>query len=166
MKIILIAYLCLIVLIAMLINTSVWLYPIDIHCIYKTAIRSTLFTAFLTMGSFMLSLMSMFMFSLKDKLFDDTEYKKLYIAKEKITGKINSIYSPLINISRLFLFCVMMCFMTSLFQFTVGLIDNKIASIFCLSIAFATITLALYVLYNVWRNLEVWFCILLKDKVK
>lgn len=166
MKIILIAYLCLITLIGILINVAVWLHPIDIHCVYKSAIRSTLFTAFLTMGSFMLSLMSMFMFSLKDKLFDDNEYKKLYIAKEKIVGKIDSIYSPLINISRLFLFCVMMCFMTSLSQFTVGLIDNCIASIFCLSISLATIILALYVLYNVWRNLEVWFCILLKDKVK
>lgn len=166
MKKILISYLCLIALFDMLMHIAILLCPIDINCIYKSAIRSTLFTAFLTMGSFMLSLMSMFMFSLKDKLFDDTEYIKLYIAKEKISGKINSIYSPLVNISRLFLFCVMMCFITSLSQFTVGLINCNAASIFCLSLAVSTITLALYVLYNVWRNLEVWFCILLKGKAK
>lgn len=140
------------------------IFDLDINAIYRANLRGTLFTAFLTMGSFMLSLMSMFMFSLKEKLFDDAEYNRLYSAKEKITNESDPIYGPLVNISRLFLFCVMMCFLTSMSQFTIGLIENKYLTIICLSFALSTILLALYILYNVWRNLEVWFRILLKKK--
>lgn len=48
---------------------------------YIENIRNVLFTAFLTMGSFMLTLISIFTSSLKEKLFDNEQYK----------DKINSI---------------------------------------------------------------------------
>jgi len=137
---------------------------IDIVELYTSSIRGTLFISFLTMGSFTLSLMSMFMFSLKEKLFDDKDYKKRYTAKHRIYNEDISIYTPLVNISRLFLFCVMCCFLTSLTQFTLGLIKNYCIVAFCLSIALCTVVLALIILYNVWRNIEVWFDILLKRK--
>lgn len=166
MKKILFLYLSVTVTLAILLFGCISLFDFGLTNIYKDNLRGTLFTAFLTMGSFMLSLMSMFMFSLKEKLFDDGEYKKLYSAKEKITNESDPIYGPLVNISRLFLFCVMMCFITSILQFTIGLIDNICLTVFCLSLAISTIFLALYILYNVWRNLEVWFHILLKKKIE
>ena len=161
---ILTSYLVTIGVLILVMSAGVVFFGIDIVIIYKTTLRGTLFTAFLTMGSFMLSLLSMFMFSLKEKLFDDQDYKNLYLAKQKITKESHPIYNPLINISRLFLFCVMMCFFTSISQFTFGLFENKYVTVFCLSLALSTIILALYILYNVWKNLEVWFRILLKKK--
>lgn len=126
---ILLSYLAATVALLLLLSGCMIFFDLDINSIYKSNLRGTLFTAFLTMGSFMLSLMSMFMFSLKEKLFDDGEYKKLYLAKRKITDKSDPIYGPLVNISRLFLFCVMMCFLTSISQFTIGLIENKYLTI-------------------------------------
>ena len=133
-----------------------------IHQIYQENLRGTLFVAFITMGSFTLSLMTMFMFSLKDKLFDDEDYKKIILAYEELNGKNQKRYKPLVNISRLFLFCVFCCFITSISQFTIGLLDNNFASSFCLAMAISTLFLALYILLQVWKNLEVWFDLLLK----
>lgn len=135
----------------------------EAQLIYQKHLRGTLFTAFLTMGSFTLSLMTMFIFSLKDKLFDNEDYKKKILAYEHLSDKVLNRYRQLVNISRLFLFCVFCCFCTSVSQFTIGLINNSIASSFCLSIAISTIFLALYILLQVWRNLEVWFHLLLEQ---
>ena len=162
MKRIIIAYVAyLIVLMAAFIFIFVF-FEIDINKIYQQNIRGTLFTAFLTMGSFTLSLMTMFMFSLKDKLFDDEDYKKRIDAYAEIENKNSKRYKQLVNISRLFLFCVFCCFCTSISQFTIGLVNNVIASNFCMSIALSTLSLALYVLIQVWKNLEIWFNLLLK----
>lgn len=158
------AYLVAIALLTAIISGCAVYFCIDVSAIYKSRIGGTLFTAFLTMGSLMLSLVSMFMFSLKEKLFDNDDYKKMYFAKKNILNIIEHRYSPLVNISRLFLFCVMMCFITSLAQFTIGLIECTYFIAFCLSLAFSTILLALYVLYNVWINFEVWFKLLQKNE--
>ena len=130
--------------------------------IYQDNLRGSLFSAFLTMGSFTLSLMTMFIFSLKDKLFDDEGYKKKILAYSEMSKKNINRHIQLVNISRLFLFCVFCCFCTSIVQFTIGLFDNYIASSFCLSFAITTLLLSLYILLQVWMNLEVWFNLLLE----
>jgi hypothetical protein len=137
---------------------------INIVGTYVNSMRTTLFIAFLAMGTFTLSLMSMFMFSLKEKLFDDLEYIKLYKSKETITSNNFSRYFPFINLSRLFIFCVLCCFITSISQFTVGMIHSNFTVILCLSLALSTIIIALFILYSVWKNLEVWFNMLRKNK--
>ena len=86
----------------MLIPTS-WC---DIHYLFKSTLRSTFFSSFLTMGSFTLSLMTMFMFSLKDKLFDDKKYVEDIEKTSKELGQKINRYNSLVMISQLFLFCV------------------------------------------------------------
>lgn len=158
--------LCRYILSIAVLTIGIMLIPIswcDIHCLFKTTLRSTFFSSFLTMGSFTLSLMTMFMFSLKDKLFDDEKYvediKKISVELGK---KINR-YDSLVMISQLFLFCVFCCFITSLFQVSIGLVDKKVASALCIALALSTIGLALFILIKVWKNLKIWFDIL-KDR--
>lgn len=133
----------------------------DIHCLFKSTLRSTFFSSFLTMGSFTLSLMTMFMFSLKDKLFDDKKYVEDIEKTSKELGQKINRYNSLVMISQLFLFCVFCCFITSLFQVSIGLVDNKAASALCIALALSTIGLALFILIKVWKNLKIWFNILM-----
>lgn len=166
MKKIIILYILFIVIIAFVLCFIFKMVSTNIIIdLYTNNVRGTLFTAFLATGSFTLSLISMFMFSFKANLFDDDDYKKLYFAKQKIKFENISIYDPLVNIARLFLFCIFCCFLTSLTQFTLGLIKNIYVIAFCLALSLCTIFLALIILYNVWRNFEVWFDILLKKKI-
>ena len=163
MKRIIFVYLILLVILSCCIMAVSYFVTPKIHQIYTTSLRGTIFTAFLTMGSFTLSLMTMFMFSLKDKLFDNEDYKNKIASYNEISGNKESRYKQLVNISRLFLFCVFCCFCTSILQFTIGLVNFYIFSSFCLSIAISTLFLALYILFQVWRNLEVWFKLLLEQ---
>lgn len=80
------------------------------------AIRGTLFSAFLTMGSFMLSLVALFLGTIKDKLFDNNVYKERINAARALNISKNGRYKILINISNLFIFCIAMCFSCSLIQ--------------------------------------------------
>lgn len=146
------------------ITIVIWYIPTsccNIHYLYGTNIRSVFFSSFLAMGSFTLSLMTMFMFSLKDKLFDNEKYVQIVVASNNVMNTNINQYKSLVMISRLFLLCVFCCFITSLLQVTIGLIDHRIASSLCISQALTTIGLALFVLINVWKNLEVWFKLLL-----
>ena len=124
-------------------------------------IQGGLFSSFLTMGSFTLSLTAFFLGSLKEKLFDSDKYiKKIQALTELQCGSSCRRYDQLINISKLFIFCIMMCFLTSLSQITLGLIKKTFFISICLAMAISTILLALYILYNVWKTIEIWLSML------
>jgi hypothetical protein len=164
MKNIIKKYLYVIIIIYIILYILSIILKINIVGIYVNNMRTTLFIAFLAMGTFTLSLMSMFMFSLKEKLFDDPQYIELYKSKNILTNNKFSRYHPFVNLSQLFILCVLCCFITSISQFTIGMIHITFTVIFCLSLALSTIILALFILYNVWKNLEVWFDILQNGK--
>ena len=108
---------------------SVVLYLIEEYLGLKIPyekIQGGLFSSFLTMGSFTLSLTAFFLGSLKEKLFDSDEYiKKIQALTEFQCGSSCRRYDQLINISKLFIFCIMMCFFTSLSKITLGFIKKS-----------------------------------------
>lgn len=133
---------------------------IDIHTIYKNDMRSLFFSAFLTIGSITLSLICLFMFSIKEKLFDN----ETYIAKLKQLSLFHNKrifrYSSLINISRSFFILINLSFITSFSQIIFGFIDHYLSSSFCITIAILTLSFSIFLLYNVYKNFEVWFEVL------
>lgn len=126
-------------------------------------IQSAIFSAFLSMGSFMLALTTLFLISLKEKFFDSKEYEKTVKIKNDIDNKKHCKYTPLINISRLFILCIFICFLTSLAQITIGLFNNLVCISVCFSMAFSTILIILFSLYHVWKTIAVWLSDLSKN---
>lgn len=125
-------------------------------------IQSAMFSSFLAMGSFMLALITLFLISLKEKFFDSKEYEHIIELKKVISNTKYCKYTPLINISKLFILCIFICFLTSLTQITIGLFENLICRSLCFSIAISTILLILFSLYHVWRTIKVWLANLSK----
>lgn len=113
----------------------------------------------------MLTLTTFFLVSLKEKFFDNEDYLKILEAKKNLDATPVNKYSPLINISTLFIFCIFLCFITSLLQITLGVLKNKFAIIICFSTVISTLCLILYTLYHVWATISVWLS-LLRDKGK
>ena len=152
--------------IATMISTNIIIYNTAEYTKFYTLypkIQPAIFSSFLAMGSFMLALITLFLISLKEKFFDSKEYEKIIILKRHITNEKYCKYTPLINISKLFILCIFICFLTSLTQITIGLFNNLICKSFCLSIAITTILLILFSLYHVWRTIKVWLSHLSKD---
>jgi hypothetical protein len=135
----------------------------DITELYQFKIRHYIFTSFLSIGSFILSLMSMIVFTMHKNIFSNEKYKEYIKKHSEISLKQEDQYSPLINIGRLFLFCVLCCIITSIVQFSIGLINYNIAIAFSLSWPISTLSLILFILFNVWKTFEVWFKILKKE---
>lgn len=131
-------------------------------CFYHK-FQQAFFSSFLTAGSFMLTLTTFFLVSLKEKFFDSKDYLKILEAKKNLDETPVNKYSPLINISKLFIFCIFLCFITSLLQITLGAIKNLFAQIICFTAAISTLCLILFTLYHVWETISVWLR-LLRDK--
>lgn len=163
-------YILLAFFLPMVVCTCLLLF-LDCYCdlnlskVYIKNFRAPFFTAFLTAGSFMLSFMSIVLFTFSSKLFEDTEYIKTFKKlKEDLHHKSN-FYSPLINLGKVFMICVLSCIITSVSQITIGYIKCYICRIICISLACTTFFLVFFLLYHFSINLMEWFK-LLEDKGK
>ncbi len=136
---------------------------LDISCIFYQYIRPSFFTAFLTAGSFMLSLLATVLFTFSSKFFDDKLYVDNYITMKKDFPKIGNLYAPLIRLGRVFIVCVGSCIITSISQTTIGFIKSNLSISICISLACISFFLILFLLYHFAKNLMNWFS-LLEDK--
>ena len=128
--------------------------------IYACSMRNTFFLAFLTVGSFVFSLMTFFLFNLKEKLFDNDKYVEMLDSlRHYFENRINK-YEKLINISKGIFFTVLSCFITSFCQLSVGLIENITSTSICISLAICTLLLFLYLLLCLYNFLDIWFRLL------
>lgn len=137
---------------------------IDTHNIYKNNMQSIFFSAFLTIGCLMLSLICMFMFSIKEKLFDNESYVAKLKQLSSFHNKKICRYSSLINISRAFLALINLSFITSFVQIIFGYFDHYLFSSFCITMAIVTLLFSIYILYKVSENFEVWFKVLKENE--
>lgn len=161
MKKIYASYTIALVLLATFIFKTTEHLDIDIYCIYSKSMRHYLFTSFLTIGSFILSLMTMIVFTMHKNLFENEKYIEKCKIQNEIFATQKNIYTPLVNIGNLFLFSVLACFITSTLQFSIGLSESRIAAAVCISAAATNIMLVLYILYCVKRTMNIWFSLLL-----
>lgn len=148
----------------------VWLYretpevSIKFHEFYHKNLRGYLFSGFISVGSFLLSLHTFVIVNLKDKLFSTDAYKESYsklmqINKDDIEEE--QLYKPLDNLSAFINTSIWLSILTAISQFTLGLSTNLYACIFCVWIAILTVMFMLHCLIIIRENIR----ILLKQKV-
>lgn len=132
---------------------------------YHSNIRGYMFSGFLSIGTFMFSLMTFVITNLKEKLFDTNEYLER-IAQEKYnqTGlnvngnEIKAVekYLPLRNQSAFISLSIACSLFTSVLQFTVGFSNNIIAVVFCTFFGVLTLCFLSQALFFMWRSLKIW----------
>lgn len=132
---------------------------------YHRNLRGYLFSGFISVGSFLLSLHTFVIVNLRDKVFSTPDYRAIY---SNATGtpidKINDgdLYKPLDNLSSFINTAILLSLTTAISQFTIGLSTNLYACLFCVWLAILTIILLLHCLIIIRQNIR----ILLKQNVK
>ncbi|WP_291933823.1 hypothetical protein [Limnohabitans sp.] len=129
---------------------------VDTTDFFEKNLRASLFAGFLTMGGFLLSLKTGIVIKIKESVYDSPEYVNLVNQNSAHNESITR-YGPLRRLSRVLSVSVIFCLLTSILQFTLGLVSAWWASAICLAVAtFAMgLLIASFVLIQV--NLAQWF---------
>lgn len=139
------------------------------HCtvvtIYTEKIRSSLFTGFLTLGGFLLSLKTFIIVKMKESVYDSNEYRE-YFEDRRERNRSLSLYKPLQNLSHLLFWAILFAIITSVLQFSIGFFENYLTTMICIFMAAFTIVLLVLSLFEIKKNLDSWFNITENKKLK
>jgi hypothetical protein len=124
---------------------------------YAENLRASLFSGFLTLGSFLLAVNTFMVVNLKKEVYDRAAYKDR-VSAARVGNKATSFYGPLLRLSRLMFAGIAMAFVTSISQLTLGvLIDRWWSAAICLLLGAVTVIVLVYALNEVRHNLNHWF---------
>ena len=96
---------------------------------YAKNIRSSLFSGFLTVGSFLLSLKAFIVVKLKENIFDTYIYKEKLKERKKLNSKL-TLYGPVKRLSSLLFLTISSALTASVSQLSIGLIQSWLATFF------------------------------------
>lgn len=122
---------------------------------YAKNIRASLFTGFLTVGSFLLSLKVFIVVKFKENIFDSDAY----IEKLRDLRRLNpqlSHYGPVKRLSRLLFFSIVSAIVASASQLSVGLVPLWQATLFCVFIAAFAASMLVSTLWLIREILDNW----------
>lgn len=138
-------------------------YDIDLYDFYSKKMQTPLFTGFLTLGGFLLSLKTFILIKLKEGLYDHKQYLELVKEKQRLNPQYTH-YGPLSRLSHFLVHSVLLALLTSFYQFSVGFVNCSVVAAIGMSLAVTTITVVLLAWWNIRQNLSCWFDMLEKDK--
>jgi len=123
---------------------------------YHKNLRGYLFSGFISVGSFLLSLHTFVIVNLKEKVFGTVEYLEVF---KKASGseivKQCDLYKPLDNLSGFINSSIWLSIITAISQFTIGLSTNFYASIYCVWVSILTVIFMLYCLMVIRENIKI-----------
>lgn len=122
---------------------------------YDEKIRASLFSGFLTVGSFLLSLKVFIVVKFKENVFDSDSYKKRLEDRRKINPKISH-YGPVRNLSQVLFIAIASSLAASASQITIGLIPQWWALLICVGLAAFAGMMLIQVLFLIRIILKDW----------
>lgn len=122
---------------------------------YAKNIRGSLFTGFLTVGSFLLSLKAFIVVKLKENIFDSDGYKEKLKKQRKLNPDL-TLYGPLKRLSLLIFLSISSSLAASISQLSVGLIQHWVATFFCIFLSVFAITMLISTLLLIKSTLDEW----------
>lgn len=122
---------------------------------YARNIRASLFTGFLTVGSFLLSLKVFIVVKFKENIFDSPAYKEQLEDKRKLNPDLTH-YGPVKRLSRLLFFSIVSAIAASAAQLSIGLIPTWQATLFCVFIATFAGSMLICTLWLIRQILDEW----------
>jgi hypothetical protein len=139
-------------------------YNIDLYKFYSENLRTALFSGFLTIGGFLMSLKTFIIVKLKEDLFDKPAYKKRHKENTLINAKkAGTLYEPLKQLSDYLILCVICSLVTAFLQFSIGFWEICYTAALCMSLALVSLTLVIDACWLMKKNLDQLFA-LLKDE--
>jgi len=123
---------------------------------FDTSIRASLFSGFLTLGGFLLSLKTFIIVNMKKEVYEKKEYGEIFDAAAK-RGASGSRYGPLEDLGDVIFFAIVSCITTACLQMTIGLFAKAWSSAICLAAALYSIVMLLFVLRLIRLNLKTMF---------
>ncbi len=126
---------------------------------YATNLRASLFSGFLTLGSFLVAVNTFVIVNVKKEVYDNPQYRKK-VAQARSQNGVASYYGPLKRMSGLLFLTILLALATAISQLTVGiLIQNRFAAAFCVLIAGVTMAVLIFALFQTRNNLKDWFAL-------
>jgi hypothetical protein len=122
---------------------------------YAQNIRTSLFTGFLTVGSFLLSLKVFIVVKLKENIFDSATYKDKLTDRRELNPKLTH-YGPLKRLSQLLFFSIVSAITASAVQLSIGLIPTWQATLFCVFVATFAGSMLVCTLWLIRQILDEW----------
>ncbi|WP_237734101.1 hypothetical protein [Serratia fonticola] len=124
---------------------------------YQKNLRGYLFSGFISVGSFLLSLHTFVIVNLKDKLFSTENYKETFARSrgiEVLDIVESELFKPLDRLSCFLNISIWLSIITAVAQFTIGLANFSPASIVCIWLASLTICFMLNSLILIRENIK------------
>lgn len=122
---------------------------------YAKNIRGSLFTGFLTVGSFLLSLKAFIVVKLKENIFDSAVYKEKLRERRKLNRDL-TLYGPVRRLSLLLFVSISSAITASVSQLTIGLIERWEATLFCAFVSVFAISMLLSTLLLIKSTIDEW----------
>jgi len=124
--------------------------------LYDRKFQTPLFTGFLTISGFLLTLKTFVLVQLKKELYDQSFYKA-DVNYKRLTNPKLTLYGPLNRLGSLLVLCVLGGLTTAVSQLSVGFIPSRLAAAFCIAVGAGTLALVFQAWYEIKRNLTRWF---------
>ena len=121
---------------------------------YEKNARTPIFTAFVTLGSFLLTLKTTILQRLKDG-FDCEEHKENYLYASANGGK-DGYYHSLCNMSQALALTVVLALLSSACQMTLGFLATPITFGICASLPMATLGVLLFLWWQITGAHQLW----------
>lgn len=135
--------------------------------IYRDGIRTPMFTGFLTVGSFLLTLKATILLRIKE-IYDTPDYWgdwHTYQEQRRLNNKPpTGYYDPLRNLGHGLLANVLLALTTSVIQVTLGFVNAPWAVGICLGFAATTLGLLLFLWWQIAQNLNRWFSVIERER--
>ena len=134
---------------------------------YREGIRTPVFTGFLTVGSFLLTLKATILLRIKE-IYDTVDYSadwEAFQEQRRINNKCpTAYYGPLRNLGHALLANVLLALSTAILQMTLGFVNAPWALGICLGFAATTLGLLLLLWWQIAANLGRWFNVIEKNR--
>ena len=141
-----------ILLFVAVLSVILYYYAPHLCSVYSAKLQTPLFTGFLTLGSFLLTLKTFIVVQLKDKLYDSEAYIERF-AKLRFQNKDLKLYDPITRLAGLLLTAVVMALGTALLQISLGFAELQITASICFSFAVGTLLLVFFAWWQIRRNI-------------
>ena len=124
--------------------------------LYDTKLQLVFFTAFLTVGSFLLAMKAFILVRIRDDIYRHNEYRKRYLCQYNNEYR-GDYYKGLVDLGHLLVVSVIVSFITSIAQVTVGFSEIYWIKIVAPSLVGGMLVMVTIDWLFVYLNLRDWF---------
>jgi ABC-type multidrug transport system fused ATPase/permease subunit len=134
-----------------------------IYELYQSKLQTPLFTGFLTIGGFLLTLKTFVLIRLKEEVYQSPFYRTKLEERRHLNPDL-TLYAPLGRLTTLLVFSVLAALLTAVSQMSVGFIPGRLSAAFCISMAVTALALVFQSWFHIRENLNRWFELLEEEE--